>query len=124
MVCSALSITLLLTGSAPWWRVGVGVGDGVGVLWAGLRPYGWVMWVMHCLNLIKIACICNYTYRIGGVPRGRSPHDPPRRKRMTHATTPRAPTTRPTQKPRAEELQLAGLIWTRVGVAHMTHTST
>ena len=61
MLYSVLSMTLLRAWSAPWWRVGGGVGDGVGVLWVGLRPYGWVMWVITCLNLIKIACICNYT---------------------------------------------------------------
>lgn len=92
--------------------------------WAGLRPYEWVMWVITCLTLIKIACICNYTYRIGGVARGRDPHDPPRRKRMTHATTPRPPTQSPTQKPRVGGLHLARLIWTRVVMTHMTHNST
>ena len=89
--------------SRPGNAVGDGVGQGVGVSWVGLAPSWWVMWVMLCLNLIKIACICNYTYRIGGVPRGRSPHDPPRRKRMTHATTPRPPTQSPTQKPPADD---------------------
>ena len=59
-------------------RVGQRVGQGVGVVWVGLRPYVWVMWVINCVNLIKIACICNYTYRIGGVACGRDPHDPPR----------------------------------------------
>jgi len=93
------------------------------MVWAGRFPSWWAMWVITCLNLIKIACICNYTYRIGGMPRGRSPHDPPRRKRMTHAKDPRAPTQSPTPKPHAEGLQPAVLIWTRVGVAHMTHTS-
>jgi len=39
--------------------VGDAVGDGVGVSWAGLRPYGWVMWVMLCLNLGNDSCICN-----------------------------------------------------------------
>jgi hypothetical protein len=117
-------MTLLLTGSAPWCAVGDAVGDGVGVSWVGLRPSWWVMWVIKCLNLIKIGCICNYTYRIGGVPRGRDPHDPPRLETVTHATTPRPPTQSPTQKPGAEGLQLARLIWTRVGVTHMTHNST
>ena len=48
------------------------------------------MWVMLCLNLIKIACICNYTYRIGGVLRGRDPqrpHGASALQNMTHATT-------------------------------------
>jgi len=90
--------------------VGDGVGDGVGVSWVGLRPYGWVMWVMLCLNLGNNGCICNYTYRIDGVARGRGPHDPPRLKthdpredpHMTHNTT--------HAKTRAGGLQLAGLI--------------
>jgi len=43
---------------------------------------------------------------------------------MTHATTPKRPTTRPTQKPGVGGLQLDGLIWTRVVMTHMTHNNT
>ena len=60
--------------------MGDGVGDGVGVRWVGLAPSRWVMWVIICVNLGNNGCICNYTYRIGGVPGGRDPHDPPRLK--------------------------------------------
>ena len=43
---------------------------------------------------------------------------------MTHAKTPIPPTQSPTQKPPVDGLQLTGLIWTRVAMTHMTHTST